>query len=240
MADDLDAFFDDVDAAAEEAVDEEVVAPPPSKKAKIAPPVRPVGVIVAAASETKKIPPPPPPPIVEAPPPPPPATTQHGNNSYHTQTAGPALPPMGPLPSATATTTTTKKKSHVRTAAGQTWVDPSLDEWPENDFRIFVGNLGPEVTDEQLDAHFAVKFTSLLKSKIIRDVHKEGAPSRGYAFLSFGDALQCAACLRSMDQTWLGSRPIRLKRSSWKDRELKTVRQEGKKRKQQQKRRGLL
>jgi hypothetical protein len=34
-------------------------------------------------------------------------------------------------------------------ACDRRW-DPTLIEWPENDFRIFVGDMGPEVTDEVL------------------------------------------------------------------------------------------
>ena len=34
-----------------------------------------------------------------------------------------------------------KKKGIMREAAGQRWRDPTLDEWPENDFRIFVGDM---------------------------------------------------------------------------------------------------
>ena len=30
----------------------------------------------------------------------------------------------------------------VMQAAGKRWRDPTLDEWPENDHRIFVGDLG--------------------------------------------------------------------------------------------------
>ena len=32
--------------------------------------------------------------------------------------------------------------------AGEVWEDETMDSWPENDFRIFCGNLGNEVTDE--------------------------------------------------------------------------------------------
>lgn len=39
-----------------------------------------------------------------------------------------------------------KKVGIVRQAAGKRWVDTTLTEWPENDFRIFVGNLGNEVS----------------------------------------------------------------------------------------------
>jgi hypothetical protein len=32
--------------------------------------------------------------------------------------------------------------------------------------------------------------------------------------------LECARAIREQDQTWLGGRPIRIKRSHWKDREV--------------------
>jgi hypothetical protein len=36
-----------------------------------------------------------------------------------------------------------QKEKHVRTNAnGQTWEDPTLQDWPENDHRLFVGDLG--------------------------------------------------------------------------------------------------
>ena len=40
------------------------------------------------------------------------------------------------------------KKMYVRTSAGYNWEDPTLAEWPENDYRIFVGDLGNEVRNE--------------------------------------------------------------------------------------------
>ena len=53
--------------------------------------------------------------------------------------------PMGVPTAAAPVGPSGKKVGVVRQAAGQRWVDPSLLEWPENDFRIFVGNLGNEV-----------------------------------------------------------------------------------------------
>ena len=123
--------------------------------------------------------------------------------------------------------------------AGKTWVDPNLDAWPDNDFRIFVGNLDPTVTDADVWQHFS-RYPSLLKAQVMVDKHKPGAPSRGYAFVSLGNALECAKALRELDQTFLGSRPCRLKRSNWKDRELTHVRKNEKKKHKQQKRMGLL
>ncbi|KAL7567040.1 hypothetical protein ACA910_019963 [Epithemia clementina (nom. ined.)] len=129
---------------------------------------------------------------------------------------------------------------HVRTAGGKTWVDPSLDEWPENDFRIFVGNLASDVNDAALYQHFT-KYASLQRARVVRDhAGKKKGESKGYGFVSFGDALDCAKAIREMDQTWLGSRPIRIKRSTWKDRELKQVKKTEQKHKNHQKKMRLL
>ncbi|XP_057760990.1 uncharacterized protein LOC130981407 [Arachis stenosperma] len=46
--------------------------------------------------------------------------------------------------------TDTKRKAVPRRAAGQTWEDPSLAEWPENNHRLFCGDLGNEVNDDVL------------------------------------------------------------------------------------------
>ena len=123
-------------------------------------------------------------------------------------------------------------------AAGKKWIDKSLEEWPENDFRIFVGNLSNEVTDELLHQHFAAKYPSLARVKVVRDA-KNPEKSKGYGFASFLDPLECAKAIREMDQTWLGSRPVRVKRSDWKDRDIKTVRKNQKKQYQKQKKMGL-
>ena len=38
----------------------------------------------------------------------------------------------------------------VRKAADETWVDETLQEWPDNDYRIFVGDLAKEISTEML------------------------------------------------------------------------------------------
>lgn len=52
-----------------------------------------------------------------------------------------------------------------REAAGRRWLDPTLAEWPENDFRIFVGDLGNEVNDEALGKAFQ-RYPSFAKAKV--------------------------------------------------------------------------
>jgi hypothetical protein len=64
-----------------------------------------------------------------------------------------------------AGTAGSSKKAVVREAAGQRWVDPTLAEWPENDFRIFVGDLGNEVNDEALSKAFS-RYPSFAKAKV--------------------------------------------------------------------------
>jgi len=221
----LDAFFEEVSEveAKVEEEEEEEEQEPPKKKAKTtstAPVLPPRGVVVAAASTVRKnkdeveesghlskktvvgptmgptVPPPPPPP--------PPQQSPSSNNN-------PPLPPHPPPQ---------QSKPHVRTAAGKTWVDSTLADWPDNDFRIFVGNMANDVTDQMLYDHFA-KYPSMQRVKIVRD--KQGT-SKGYGFVSLQNAIECAKAIREMDQTWLGSRPIRIKRSTWKDREVKQVR----------------
>eukprot|EP00934_Nitzschia_sp_Nitz4_P003830 Nitzschia sp. Nitz4//scaffold43_size134323//24155//24958//NITZ4_003283-RA/size134323-processed-gene-0.31-mRNA-1//-1//CDS//3329551900//3820//frame0 len=267
MEDDLDDFFDEIEEAeaqvkgdekegdqdgddetplgkevpsesneATDLVDATSSEDPPTKRQKVenAPPARPRGLVVAAASSAvvrkaeeeppatntasasapampavAAIPPPPPPP-------PPPGALPNNNMVYPSVPAG-------------------SKKPVKRMAAGKVWVDPTLEEWPENDFRIFCGNLDPSVTDQQLHDHF-VKYTSIAKAKVVTN---ESHISRGYGFVSFLQPLDCAKAIREMDQTWLGSRPIRVKRSDWKDRNLSQVQKQQKRQSKQRRRMGL-
>lgn len=63
-----------------------------------------------------------------------------------------------------------KTKAVPRAAAGQKWYDATLSEWPENDFRIFVGDMGNEVNDDILTKAFT-KYAAFQKAKIVRDKH---------------------------------------------------------------------
>jgi RNA recognition motif-containing protein len=130
---------------------------------------------------------------------------------------------------------TVTKKPVQRMAAGKVWLDSTLEDWPDNDFRIFVGNLSPDISDQELHNHFSKKYASLARSKVVLD--QKGVP-KGYGFCSFLQPLDCAKAIREMDQTWLGTRPIRVKRSDWKDRNLSQVRKQTKKQAKQQRKRG--
>ena len=45
------------------------------------------------------------------------------------------------------------------------WIDPTMVDWPDDDYRIFAGNLGNEVKDEDLGMAFK-KYPSFLKAKV--------------------------------------------------------------------------
>jgi hypothetical protein len=120
------------------------------------------------------------------------------------------------------------KKGVKRIAAGKVWEDPSLAEWPLNDFRIFVGNLAKDVKNEQLFQHFHSKYPSVALARIVFDKNKNSI-SKGYGFVSFLDPLEAARAIREMNETFLGSRPIKVKKSDWKERDFNTVKKKHKK-----------
>ncbi|KAJ8773350.1 hypothetical protein K2173_028527 [Erythroxylum novogranatense] len=109
----------------------------------------------------------------------------------------------------------TKKKAIPRKAAGQTWEDPTLSEWPENDYRLFCGDLGNEVNDDVLSKAFS-RFPSFNMARVVRD--KRTGKTKGYGFVSFSNPTDLAAALKEMNGKYVGNRPIKLRKSNWKER----------------------
>lgn len=111
-----------------------------------------------------------------------------------------------------------KPQKRMRTAGGKTWEDPSLNEWPEDDFRLFIGNLAPTVSEQTLRKTFD-PYPSFVKSKVIRDsrTHK----SKGYGFLSFLDAKDYLKAFKEWNGKYVGDRPVKLRKSTWKERQIK-------------------
>ncbi|KAF8939431.1 hypothetical protein EDD21DRAFT_362214 [Dissophora ornata] len=110
----------------------------------------------------------------------------------------------------------------VRKAAGLVWEDSSLLEFDENDFRLFAGDLGNEVTDELLTKTFS-KYPSFLKAKVVRD--KRTQKTKGYGFVSFSEPEDFARAWKEMNGKYVGNRPIKLRKSQWKDRNVEIVRE---------------
>lgn len=118
-----------------------------------------------------------------------------------------------------------KNKKFIRTAGGQTWEDQSLSEWEDDDFRLFCGDLGNDVTDEVLTRAFS-KYSSFLKAKVVRD--KRTNKTKGFGFVSFKDPQDFIRATKEMNGRYVGSRPIKLRKSSWRNRSLDVVRKKDK------------
>ena len=206
--DDLDAFFDEVDEVVEEVKKEDDDVDRPSKRIRIsdedtAPVIKKAAVVVSKAAAT-----------ISAPP------VHHSNNNDNEiyQITVPesslqqqALPPPPPPPTQQQLASTYQmhnqsKNPVVRVAAGKKWVDNSLNDFPENDFRLFVGNLDAVVTEQKLAEAFQSKYPSFVMCRIIYD--KNSGASKGYGFVSVMDPKDCAKATREMDGSWPASRSI--------------------------------
>lgn len=108
-----------------------------------------------------------------------------------------------------------KQTSGNRQAAGESWHDPTMEEWPQDDHRIFVGDLGNEVNDETLALAFK-QYKSFVKAKVIRE--KWNHKTKGYGFVSFKDSGDMARALKEMNGRYIGNRPCKLRKSTWAER----------------------
>eukprot|EP00026_Physarum_polycephalum_P015568 Phypoly_transcript_16281.p1 GENE.Phypoly_transcript_16281~~Phypoly_transcript_16281.p1 ORF type:complete len:139 (+),score=33.57 Phypoly_transcript_16281:288-704(+) len=108
-----------------------------------------------------------------------------------------------------------RKKRVVRQAAGEVWEDQTLADWPDDDYRIFCGDLGNEVHDEMLKSAF-MRYPSLQRVRVVRD--KKSGKSKGFGFVSFSDPHDFVTALREMNGKYVGNRPVKLTKSNWQKR----------------------
>lgn len=134
-------------------------------------------------------------------------------------------PLAAPKPAGEAEVSAEPKK-HLRYAAGQIWEDNTLAEWPENDFRLHVGNLGNEVDDKTLHDAFQ-KYPSLAHWKVIKD--KKYDTHKGYGFISFTDPRDGVRALKEMNGKYVGQRPCKLSKSTHDKRDFGAHLKRGKK-----------
>ena len=118
-----------------------------------------------------------------------------------------------------------KDKKYMRGAGDEKWEDKTLQEWGDNDFRIFVGDIGQEVTDEILAKAFH-RYTSFRKAKVIID--KTSRKSKGFGFVSLGDPDDYIKAMREMQGHYIGARPVKLTKSNWKNRDLGEIKKKNK------------
>ncbi|KAI8822413.1 uncharacterized protein EV422DRAFT_577509 [Fimicolochytrium jonesii] len=110
-----------------------------------------------------------------------------------------------------------KRKTILRAAGGEAWEDQTLLEWDANDFRLFCGDLGNEVTDDLLLKAFA-KYPSVLRARVVRDYKSN--KSKGYGFVSFKDPNDFVKAMKEMNGKYVGNRPIKLRKSTWSERNI--------------------
>ncbi|KAJ5225808.1 hypothetical protein N7468_007033 [Penicillium chermesinum] len=117
-----------------------------------------------------------------------------------------------PTPTAGNSTPAPKpEKTVVRSGGGKTWTDDTLAEWDPAHFRLFVGNLAGEVTDDSLFKAFS-KYASLQKARVVRE--KSSQKSKGYGFVSFSDGDDYFKAGREMQGKYINSRPVLLRRAT--------------------------
>jgi hypothetical protein len=123
-------------------------------------------------------------------------------------------------------------KEFVRTAAGEKWVDESLKDWPENDFRLFIGDLGKDTKEKELEQMFLeYKSYAMCRIAMNRFGGRSEPQSKGYGFVSFLDPLDAALAMREKDGKYLGDRPMKIKRADWMKRDAAQVKKDKKKKK---------
>lgn len=89
--------------------------------------------------------------------------------------------------------------------------DQTLLEWDPSHKRLFVGDLGNDVTDSMLAKAFE-KYASFSKARVVRQ--KADNKSKGYGFVAFADPHDFLKAWKEMDGKHIGSRPCRLKKAN--------------------------
>lgn len=137
-----------------------------------------------------------------------PANKRQGNYSGSGVNSGAGTPAPGASASAPKPE---PEKTVVRSGGGETWSDPTLLEWDPAHFRLFVGNLAGEVTDESLLKAFS-RYTSVQKARVIRE--KRTQKSKGFGFVSFSGSDDYFKAGREMQGKYIGSHPVLLRRAT--------------------------
>lgn len=86
-------------------------------------------------------------------------------------------------------------------------------EWDPTHFRLFVGNLGQDATDQMLAEAFG-KYATMSKVKI--PIDKKTNKNKGYGFVAFADADDYFKAFQEMNGKYIGLHPVQLKRAETK------------------------
>lgn len=98
-----------------------------------------------------------------------------------------------------------EKSTIVGQGGGPTETGHSPLEWDASYFRLFVGNLAGEATDDFLLKAFS-RYPSAQKACVVRD--KCTGESKGYGFVGFSDGDERLRAAREMHGKYIGSHPV--------------------------------
>lgn len=79
---------------------------------------------------------------------------------------------------------------------------------PGTGYSIFVGDLGPEVTDILLQETFQSRYSSVKGAKVVIDANT--GRTKGYGFVRFGDENEKNRAMTEMNGVYCSSRPMRI------------------------------
>ncbi|EAU84826.2 hypothetical protein CC1G_00345 [Coprinopsis cinerea okayama7 len=119
-----------------------------------------------------------------------------------------------------------KRTTVLRKGGGKVWEDQTLLEWNPSWFRLFVGDLSNDVSDDVLANAFN-KYPSFTKARVIRDRLSQKAK---YGFVAFSDPEDFLKAWKEMDGEYIrptiqrtltnyntgkyvGNRPVKLKKA---------------------------
>lgn len=106
------------------------------------------------------------------------------------------------------------RRTVLRKGAGEVWEDKTLMEWDPAHFRLFIGDLGNDVNEDDLVKAFGPGkgWKSFVKAKVVRD--NVTNKTRGYGFVAYSDPEDFMKAWKAMDGKYVGSRPIKIKKAT--------------------------
>ncbi|KAF8639653.1 hypothetical protein AX17_000918 [Amanita inopinata Kibby_2008] len=102
-----------------------------------------------------------------------------------------------------------KRVTVLRKGGGKVWEDQTLLDWNSSWFRLFVGDLSNDVSDDVLANAFS-RYPSFQKARVIRDRLSGKAK---YGFVAFSDPEDFLKAWKEMDGKYVGNRPVKLKKA---------------------------
>lgn len=115
----------------------------------------------------------------------------------------------------------------VLTAGGVIYRDKSLEQWPQHDFRLFIGDLGQHVTDKSLTEALR-GWAGFNMARVATDPRSKLC--KGFGFASFATEAEGVAVIRhqraalrshALEPICIADRPLTIKKGRWEHKVLR-------------------